>query len=253
MPEPFCFGIWVYRDERTTLDQCLAALRRSYPRSPVVIAHDGPLRAGELYLHDDYSRIADKYHCTYHTTESRTRAHPYGGFWWLRLFRFMHGAALNNRCQWYIKLDPDTRIVRPVESMPDADLCGHLRPRTDWRKGHAPQIDKFVTAAWVAIRAGLFRKFLMSDALTDAKFQDEWYGQAAHSLSGDGEGLAICSWILTDAARGLGASVVAHPEVYVRWREAVPECMWNQYAVVNVETRPSGPGRFDYVGEEVRQ
>lgn len=218
----FSFGLYCYGDEVETLRECLAGLRAAYPGAAVVLLHDGPIERAEL--RPVYIQIAEQHGAMFEETPARLRRHPYGGLW----IRYLLTAALRAApdAEWVVKLDPDTRTIRAVSSMPDFDVCGYLRLRAD----ASGKTDYFCTAAWVALRRKLAARLAFSlSPLGGERFQGKRYRGV--------DGLAIGSWILHDAAKGLGATVGRHPEVYLQWREDVPRELWQKYAVVNVETR----------------
>jgi hypothetical protein len=231
----FAFGLYVYGDECQTLAECLDSLRAAYPKSALVILHDGPisLHAG-AGVRQEYETLAERYQGIFAETPARCRRMPFGGFWLQRLLKETWQAS-RGRAEWIVKLDPDTRVTRPVSMMPDADLCGYLRVRVDMRR--FPIVtEHFCTAAWVAIRQSVARRLGFARMpLGGEAYQDGWYNQSAHYIESDG--LCIGSWILHDAAKSLGATVARHPEVHLQWREDVPAELWTRYAVVNVETR----------------
>jgi len=123
-------------------------------------------------------------------------------------------------------------------NVPDADIFGFLRPRVDLRSGI--RTEHFPTLAFCGIRREAAQKISDSGILLDKRFEDSYYDQDSHEGMKTGEHLSIASWILFDAAKELGLSIAHHPELFLKWREAVPESEWHKWAVVNVESSPWG-------------
>jgi hypothetical protein len=139
---------------------------------------------------------------------------------------------LSPNAEWYIKLDPDTRITRRLSCLPSADLFGYMRVRTDARK--RPIINEpFITTAFVGLNQSAVRLLVESNELLNPLYCDSFYSFEQFT----GEPLSIGSWILHDATKRLGLKPAPHPEIYLQWRSAVPAELWEQYAVVNVEGR----------------
>jgi len=219
----FAFGINVIRGEENALRQSVEFLRRAYPTAPIVILCDGCPADTFNFIHADLN--------SYIVEGPRLRLHPTGGQW---LQRWL-SSLIDFHTDYIVKLDPDTRIMRKLSQFPDADMFGYLRMRTDKRSIPIKQ-STFITAAFVAIKHRAAKKLFESGELLKDVYTDDFYSYASHGLMRDSDNLAIGSWILTDAAQAQGLTIARSEEIYLRWRSSVPADLWDQYAVVNVET-----------------
>lgn len=221
-----CFAMYVWREKDPLID-ALAHLRAAYPAADVLVHADGDRKN-----YDAYRDICREFSAEF-GHGMRLRPHPHGGEWLDRLLTWM----ATKDADWYIKLDPDTRVLRPLTFFPDADLFGLWRMVADFRR-HPPTYYRFLTSAFIAMNGHALRQLTDSRELCAEKYRDSFYSFPAESA--EEEPLSRGSFILNDAAEvlGLRRAAESHPEIHLRWRENVPPILWERYSVVNVESRP---------------
>jgi hypothetical protein len=103
--------IHVHAEAPQLLDSCLGQFRRSYPASETLVIGDG--------VYGDYPRIARRHGAEFISGSLLKRTYRYP-LWTDRFMRL----ALERPADWYLLLDPDTRVWRPFQVFPDADCVG---------------------------------------------------------------------------------------------------------------------------------
>jgi len=105
----FGFIIVIYDEPQKQIDACVRSVRNVYPDKQIILISDG---GPDIIIPDGCRFIRGE-----HLKELR-----FGGAWVHRLCEV--GLTLNT--DKVIKIDPDTRVVRPFREMPDADYFGEL-------------------------------------------------------------------------------------------------------------------------------
>lgn len=205
------FGINVYRD-REMVNECLVWLRRSYPHSRVLLISDGD--------GVDYSEIAARHRAEFLAQPERLRPHPTGNRWWNRFLSILG----RYNADYYVRLDPDTRFLRPVRFWPD-DVGSDLR--------RLEGLDyPLVTGGCVSFTARSLARILASDLLyVDNHWTDDRYGMTWLA----GETLSFGDRIISEVLHTLGQRVRQTAEVGLCWKCTTPSEMWPRLSVISVE------------------
>ncbi len=105
----FGFLIPVFKEPQKQIDACVLSVRKAYPDIQIILISDGGpdiiVPTGCRYVKGQHLKELE-----------------FGGAWVHRLCEV--GLTLNT--DKIIKIDPDTRILRPFKEMPDADYFGEL-------------------------------------------------------------------------------------------------------------------------------
>jgi len=109
-----CFIINCYNESNITVDSCLNNVRKFYPSQTIVLINDGGP--------NDYSNQAAKYDANYFDG-SNIKIHSLSLLWWQRIL-WLCLEKLNLKCSYFIKMDPDTIILKRMADFPDYDYFG---------------------------------------------------------------------------------------------------------------------------------
>jgi hypothetical protein len=109
------FGITVYHEPPDQLEWCLDNLRKAYPDQPTFVISDGNSAPS-------FKEISLKYGADYFLGE-RLKSLENGARWWARFFETVQKYT----CDYFFKLDPDTKIYRQFKYFEKYDVFGTAR------------------------------------------------------------------------------------------------------------------------------
>lgn len=209
-------GINVYKEVRS-LRRCLRYARRSYPCAPIVCLTDGD-------DDDDYTAICDASGATL-IRGTRLRPTPTGGLWWQRLLR----EWLTIDVAYYLRIDPDTRLLRPFPIIPKADVMGQFYRVTSEHEDRLVLLGGCLGFTRKAVERIAESRILERPGWADKRYSLHWEDRA------DNLPLSYADRIINEAIIELGLRRATLPGVELGIRQATPRRAWKYRCAVSVE------------------
>lgn len=193
------FFIAVYRDQplATSLIESLA---RVYPESRRLICSDGDRRL-------DFERFCVIHGCDYLDGE-RLKLSRFGGQWLVRMLNFYLSVC---NADYLIKLDPDSRLIRPFSAIPEAQIFGRLASNG---------VKEYVQGGAIGIRRDAATEILQSELLLMPKYRRTEYSYRRYrepylqeGETASNERLIAADVILSDVAECLNLQIADWAEI----------------------------------------
>ena len=203
-----CFVFSVYRDEPLAI-RLMADIRRAYPEADIICIPDGPADISLLNA-CRYYRVMRFLGCRLKTLE-------YGGAW---LHRLLALPLMFSGADVIIKLDPDTRIHRRFEAVPEADWFGQLRSTAFYLP--------IIGGGCMGFSREFAERVLVSEYLLDPLYKDKRFAYQRYGRyrqpgeTASDEWIALTDWIIADVAHRLGVERISWREVLINFREPLP-------------------------------
>lgn len=199
------FYLQVYRDlERARW--CLGHLRQHYPDSRVIVCSDGD-------LDPRFARLVDEFHVEYHVGQ---RMYPlrFGGRMLERML-LLWGMETD----FLFSIDPDSKIERRFHWVPDEHITifGDCEPTQGGCMGFTRAAGKQIVDSGLLRDPILTRPAESWAVLPDGRVLEDMLEAVVN------DGMVRTDWIIAWCCRRLGIPQLIFPEVYSRWREAVPD------------------------------
>jgi hypothetical protein len=191
------FGVTVYREPPTQLDDCLARVRAVYERESVFVISDGNDDRG-------YRECCRRHRAGYYPGE-RLKVATCGAQWWQRFFEI----ALARPADFVFKMDADTWLHRPFAGFPKWDVFGTV------------DRDFEIQGGMQGFRRSTVQKIVTSGICLDPVYKDpaRWgpprtvkYTQSTGQISSDHS--------LAHIVRRLGLTWGDWAEVDCQWRKS---------------------------------
>ena len=212
------FCLMVYKDYRDAR-KAIASIRRSFPRSPVIVISDGDSDPRHVAL-------AERYQCRY-ILGKRLFLTEYGG----QLKHRYLSLFLEQPTKWLVKIDPDTRVHRRFNYLLDgrAIYGTLLYHEPNARPKHFPIVQGGATCYPRAVCQEIIDSgILLSDELLDYRRTYAEFPQTVRRAEAESEGLVSDDNMNRYLCRQLNIPVCSFPEVYSTWGGPIrnPNCRY---------------------------
>jgi hypothetical protein len=189
------------------LDLCLKNFRLHYPKNHLVVVGDG--------IVGDYPFVANKYKAEWISGACLKRTYRYP-LWTDRIFQI----AQERKSEYYLLIDPDTKIWREFTIFPDADYFGQIVPSLN---GAIPTVN---SCAAIFTRCLVERYFDVSrDVWDDLPREYHEYMVAAQAYKHD-------QWMPFILKR-LNGKIAETKEVHAVFNNSIPENKDTFYAATH--------------------
>jgi len=213
------FYLNVYHD-LDLLPDCLDQLRTVYPQSHVIIRSDGD-------SDPDIATIARTYNSECYYGE-RLMVIEKGG----EIVHEMVRLFLNNETAYLLKIDPDTRVVRPFRALPDdCAVFGTLQNQGELFS---------IQGGCLGFTREAAQKFYSSKFCLDPALSERppaWVITEDLARRPMELGLTSIDWVVGWGCKEMGVALIDWPEIMSEW-QVTPENEDLRYAV----THPHKPG-----------
>lgn len=204
MHPKYAFVIALADEGSAQLESCLGFLRAAYPDAPVIVISDG--------VSDPAHVVACKRHKAKYVQGAYLKRIECGGKWWERALK----VGLATGADWLVKIDPDTRVLRPFRFAPPHPISGTLTSagtNLEHIQGGCQAIRR--DAASRILASKLLRNEVLRDCRTFSRTDADYRRLKAISYCSTDHSLA---W----ACRNLGIAMGDWTEVASRWKPPAP-------------------------------